>query len=118
MKLKIILLCIAIILLSGCIDGNTGNNANLWNGKYICNNSDTLRFEIPDLLKGNIFYATEYMEFTQQTVELTGVYEVVGDELIMKYKLFGAVRRFNITNNSHTLIETDAGQMRFDWVGS
>ena len=114
MKLKLILLCIAIILLSGCID----DHKLIWNGKYICNNSDTLRFEIPDLLKGNIFYATEYMEFTQQTVELTGIYEVSGDELILKYKLFGAVRRFNITNNSHTLIETDAGQMRFDWVGS
>ncbi len=92
-----------IIILSGCID-------NTLNGKYLSNNSDTLIF-----IKGsNIFYATEYMEFTQQTVELAGTYEIRGAELVLNYKMFGAVRRFKISNNSHTLIENDTGKMRFD----
>ncbi len=103
--MRLILLIIIIIILSGCIGGNTIN------GKYLSNNSDTILFT-----KGNIFYATEYMEFTQQTVELTGTYESIDDELILTYKMFGAVRRFQISNNSHTLIENDTGKMRFDWV--
>ncbi len=108
MKQKIIILCVFLLTVSGCISGISGI---MLDGKYLSNNSDTIKFA-----KGNIFYATEYMEFTHQTVELTGVYEVNGDELIMTYKMFGAVRRFQISNNSHTLFETDAGKMRFDWV--
>lgn len=106
----LIWLCVVIAIFSGCLDDHSGV---ILTGKYVCNNSDTLRFA-----GENVFYATEYMEFTHQTVELTGTYEINGSELILKYKMFGAVRRFNITNSSHTLIENDAGGMRFDWVES
>ncbi len=105
MKIKLIML-VAVLILSGCLDDHSGV---ILTGKYVCNNSDTLKFA-----GGNVFYATEYMEFTHQTVELTGIYEVNDNELILKYKMFGAVRRFNITNSSNTLIENDVGQMRFD----
>lgn len=116
MRLKILLCVTAVLILSGCLDEYSGV---ILSGKYVCNNSDTFRFEIPDLIDGKVFYATEYMEFTHQTVELTGIYEVNDhDELILKYEMFGAVRRFNITNSSHTLIENDAEGMRFDWVES
>ncbi len=106
MKQKIITLCVFLLIISGCISDGI-----MLDGKYLSNNSDTMKFA-----KGNIFYATEYMEFTHQTVELVGVYEVNNDELILTYKMFGAVRRFQISNNSQTLIENDAGKMRFDWV--
>lgn len=111
MRSKQILLGVVtvMLILSGCLD----DSSIILTGKYVCNNSNTLIFA-----GGNVFYATEYMKFTEQTVELIGVYEIIDDELILKYKMFGAVRRFNITNNSHTLIENDAGQMRFDWIGS
>lgn len=113
MRIKILVCVTVVLILSGCLD----QRGVILSGKYVCNNSDTFRFEVPDLIDGNVFYATEYMEFTHQTVELTGIYEVNGNELILKYKMFGAVRRFNITNSSHTLIENDAGGMRFDWIG-
>jgi len=105
MKIKLIVLCVVLLVISGCLDDGI-----ILNGKYVSNNSNTLQFS-----EGNIFYATEYMEFTQQTVELVGTYTVNNDELILTYKMFGAVRRFQISNNSHTLIENDSGKMRFDW---
>ncbi len=104
----IIIIIIIFIILSGCIGGNTIN------GKYLSNNTDTILFTKSNVNGFHAFYATEYMEFTQQTVELTGTYEIMDDELILTYKMFGAVRRFKISNNSHTLIETDIGKMRFD----
>jgi len=103
---KLVMLCVVLLTLSGCLGDSI-----ILNGKYVSNNSDTLRFD-----EDNIFYATEYMEFTQQTIELIGSYKVVDDELVLTYKLFGAVRRFQISNRSQTLIENDMGKMRFDWV--
>lgn len=104
---KIVIIGVLLLLLSGCV--GTGI---IQNGKYVSGKS-TFGFS-----ENNIFYATEYMNFTQQTVELVGVYDVSDDELILTYKMFGAVRRFQITNNSHTLIEKDDEQMRFEWVKS
>lgn len=113
-----VLIISAILLLSGCLTGAPGV---VIGGKYVSSNSsyaDTLMFT-DDRDWGsnnNIFYATEYMEFTQQTAEFYGTYKIVGTELVLAYAGIGIIRRFEVSNNSRTLIEKDDNRMTFNWV--
>ena len=121
MRKKLLLGVVGIILLlfSGCLTEMVPGV--IIGGKYVSNNSsdaDTLIFT-DDRDWGsnqNIFYATEYMEFTQQTAEFYGTYKIVDTELVLAYEGFGIIRRFEISNNSRTLIEKDDNRMRFEWV--
>lgn len=118
--MKKILICAVLLIFSGCLgNDNDYKEHNFLGAKYLSNNSDTILFANDTTILSDMpglccFYATEYLEFTQQTVELTGTYKIIDDELILTYKMFGAVRRFQILNNSHTLVEKDEGMMRFD----
>lgn len=116
MKLKFILL-LAVLLLSsssGCLKHALAPGIIL-NEKYLANNTDTLVFT-----DKNVFYATEYMEFTKQTVEFTGTYNIVGNEIVLEYKFMGVIRRFEISNDTRTLTELNNGNkgMQFNLVAA
>lgn len=102
MKLKLILL-LAVLLLSGCLNHALAPRIIL-NEKYLANNTDTITFT-----DKNVFYATEYIEFTKQTVEFTGTYNIVGNEVVLEYKFMGVVRRFEISTDARTLTELNNG---------
>jgi len=96
MKPKLIILILTVLLLSGCL------TSKYLDGKYIADNNDTITFT-----DNNIFYATEYMEFSNHTVEFSGTYVIVGDEVTLQYKFMGFVRRFKISNNNNTMTLTE-----------
>jgi len=107
----VLLFIVVLLSFSGCLNILAPDIAP--HGKYLANNTDTLVFT-----DNNVFYATEYMEFTKQTVEFTGTYNVVGTEVILEYKFMGIVRRFEISNDTRTLTEINNGNkgMQFNLV--
>lgn len=112
MRLKLISLLLVAVLVSfsGCLNTVLTQAPH---GKYTANNTDTLVFN-----DKNVFYATEYIEFTKQTVEFTGTYNVVGNVVVLEYKFMGIVRRFEISNDTRTLTELNNGNkgMQFNLV--
>lgn len=113
MKLKYILLLTVLLVSSGCVNITLVPGRPVLNEKYLANNTDTITFT-----DKNIFYATEYIESTKQTIEFTGFYNVVGNEVILEYKVMGFIRRFEVSSNARTLTEINNGikGMQFNLV--
>jgi len=110
MKLIILLLLVAV-LFSGCLNIVTPST----HGKYIADNTDTFVFT-----DNKVFYSTEYIEFTNQTVEFTGTYNVISNEVVLEYKFMGVIRRFELSNGTRTLTEINNGNkgMQFNLVAT
>lgn len=103
-----------LLFFSGCLENVVYPTPESMAGKYVLDNSsvdDTITLETD-----NSFYAVEYMKYTRKNAEFYGTYTIKNNELILKYEFIGLVRRFEISNNTRTLIDRTNGNMTYNRV--
>jgi len=109
MKNKIYFVIMFVLLLSGCVE-NIVSPDMLTDGKYI-SGKHSIEFKA-----NHVFYSNEYSKFTQKTTTYKGTYQLSNASLTLDYASINFVRRFIVSNNSHTITETDEGQMVYVWA--
>jgi polyisoprenoid-binding protein YceI len=109
MKTKIYLVIMFVLFLSGCVDPIIVPNM-LTDGKYI-SDKHSIEFKA-----NHVFFSNEYSKFTQKTTTYKGTYQLDNVSLTLDYASINFVRRFIVSNNSHTITETDEGKMVYEWA--